>query len=136
MIPTREEVKDNLFRFVEKGMTMKNVEWETAIDELYDIIEKQEEEKESPVSELIRLSKEEPDVWKYMLHDTAKDVEIEDLRAKLAHYEDNVVVHFDGRADRLKNGRTVIDYGIDRFFEHSKLHDGKKYKVIVLEAKE
>ena len=36
---TREEVKDLLFRFVKRGMTMKNISFEMAIDEIYDEIE-------------------------------------------------------------------------------------------------
>ena len=35
----REEAKDLLFNFVEKGMTMKNVSFEMAIDEIYDDLE-------------------------------------------------------------------------------------------------
>lgn len=37
----REEAKDTLFAFMPKGMTIQNVLFETAIDEIYDDIERQ-----------------------------------------------------------------------------------------------
>ena len=64
------------------------------------------------------------------------NTENKELKANLAHYEDNVVAEFEGEANPNHSNRDNVQITFKDCRElniHSIMEDGKKYKVILME---
>lgn len=101
METTREDYKNN--KLYLDYSNAKDI-----IDELFNIIEKQDREYNMRMLSIVNQEKH-----------------VKELEAKLAHYEDNVVARYIGNVYE-------DDFGDTRVLVPSHVKSGKKYKVIIL----